>query len=166
MSETRKRIVETTDSVLLAYDRSRPLPVREVVRQVVATCFPGSEADPGISYCVWMTVRRLVSRSVTRRFKDPNTGDARQMRFPGFDHLQRAYIVGSGDDSQVVPVELMTAEQLDEMAQYLEAQGYAKFDHAQEIRKYRVQQFGEVQEIGLDWLDKSLGSQVHQEVIS
>lgn len=114
----------------------------DVTLTIVLSNYPSfKQGSDYICLCVWNTTRKIVGDYLARHFKDDD-GETKQLRFPGFDHLQRAYLVSEQGDSVVVPLEQLSAAQLDHIADRIEKEGKAKLRHAKEVRKYRQDHFG------------------------
>lgn len=85
--------------------------------------------------CAQEHVGRIVKRVVGKYDAAPDKPD-QQLVLPGFDHLQRAYTVSRDGATVLVPINLLTAQELlvraaeyDEMAKGCRA-------HAREIREF------------------------------
>lgn len=81
---------------------------------------------------IW--VRGLVKECVGK-YSDskPKKG---ALMLPGFEHLQVAYSVKRGDDIALVPVHMLTGDELEARAVDLDGMAKGCQDHAREIRAY------------------------------
>ena len=76
-----------------------------------------------------------VVRRCLGKFK-PATETDDQLRLPGFDHLQKAYPVERGGESLLVPVDLLTVEELEARAAEYDAMASGCRAHARELREF------------------------------
>lgn len=133
---------EIADLVTELYDREQRISANAVTLEIIARHLPEfAQGADFTSHCAWHTTRKAAGNYLARHFKD-DAGNVKQMRFPGFEHLQMAYLVGDDSEPVVVPLDQLTPDELDQIAHRLEGEGAAKLKHAKEVRKYRRVRFG------------------------
>lgn len=89
-------------------------------------------------YCGYSTVRDAVRRHINGRAGDRPERDERQLRLPGYEHLQAYYIVKRKRLGEVgVPIQQMTDQEFDEKIGRYEAMGANCMAHAEELRRYK-----------------------------
>lgn len=85
--------------------------------------------------CAYGHVRSVV-REAFRRMKCDDFAESTENLLPGFERLQRRYIIDNGDESHAVPIEQMTPAEfrmkIDELRRH--ADGCVK--HAHELERY------------------------------
>lgn len=88
-------------------------------------------------YCGYRTCRDEVRRCINARIEDrPEGVKDRQLLLHGFEHLQAYYVVHRGDEDVGVPIDNMTAAEIEEKATLYRAMGKACFKHADELERY------------------------------
>ena len=89
-------------------------------------------------HCGYTTTRDQVRRCINKRagIKKEDDGD-RQQKLPGFDHLQRYYMVEREDEAVGIPVHDLTDDEIDAKATELRVMGAACYDHADEHRRFK-----------------------------
>ncbi len=87
--------------------------------------------------CAAEHVRDSVRRVLRKYRPDPESETDPQLVLPGYDRLQRAYLVNRGNEQVVVRIDLLTDEEIDaKIAEYQRmAAGLKK--HANELRRYK-----------------------------
>lgn len=133
---------EIAELVLKQYNRQEVIDPAEVALRVISSHIKEfSQGADFVCFCAWHTVRKEVGNYLTKLFRD-SEGNIHQHRFPGFEYVQMAYLVGTDEDAVVIPTEKATAEQLDQIFARLEREGNAKLKHAREVMKYRIAKYG------------------------
>ena len=133
---------EIADLVTQLYDRDQRISANDLTLEVIARHLPEfAQGADFTAHCAWHTTRKAAGNYLARHFKD-DTGHLKQRRFPGFEHLQLAYLIGDDNAPVVVPLDQLTSAELDQIAHRLEGEGAAKLKHAKEVRKYRKVRFG------------------------
>ena len=79
-----------------------------------------------------------VIKQVIGKFNPKRTKTDEQLLFPGFEHMQKAYPVKRDGIHLIVPVELLTDEELEERAAEYDRMAQGCRDHARELREYRL----------------------------
>ena len=91
-------------------------------------------------YCGYAECRDEVRRAINKRTDEnaaDNDDDRQKSLMPGFDHLQRYYVVERENEEVGVPVELMSDEEIDSKIARYRAMGAACFAHADELVTFR-----------------------------
>lgn len=82
-------------------------------------------------------VRAHVEKAFNRIKKSETEPDADQGKLPGFDHIQRQYLVEGEDGRRVaIHVDAMSADQLRAKCKQLRAMGRGLLAHADELERY------------------------------
>jgi hypothetical protein len=80
---------------------------------------------------------RVEVRKKLREYKAAEEkDDPVQARLPGFDYVQRAYLVERGGEAVIVPIGQMTLDELQEKIAELEGMAQGCVAHAEELRRY------------------------------
>jgi len=98
-----------------------------------------SDIEGGDADFYRITAREYVANQVKRSIKafDPTPETmGGQLVLDGFEHLQKAYPVGSGDDRQLVPVDQIPDEALMARAAEYDKMAEGCAAHADEIRQF------------------------------
>jgi hypothetical protein len=90
---------------------------------------------PFYRVCAIAHVHEVMKRCVGKYDSKPKKADG-QMVLPGFDHLQKAYTVIREGASHLVPVDLLSDDELLARATEYDAMAKGCRDHAREIREY------------------------------
>jgi len=86
--------------------------------------------------CAYAHVRDVVGE-VARRYKvTPKEESDTQILLPGFERLQVAYTITRGEESQIVPVDMLTHEERKAKSAELRRMGSGCFLHADEMDRY------------------------------
>lgn len=93
------------------------------------------DGEPFYSLCAREHVYRIVKKAVDK-YDKPESGDGVQMTLEGYDCLQEAYTVQRDNERQLVPVHLVTNEELLARAKEFRKQAQGLMNHAREIEKY------------------------------
>jgi hypothetical protein len=138
MSEMQKKLNEQITELLEARMAAkvvihRDYLVTEIVRMRVLPPGPDREFwDWAAHQAVAQLVRKKVSSyRVSARERTPE-----QLAFPGWKHLQKFYAIGTEEEPQLVPVELLSAEQRREKIAELRRMGDSCHEHADELQRY------------------------------
>jgi hypothetical protein len=86
--------------------------------------------------CAYTHVRDVVKRCVGKY--NARTQSDEQLVMDGFEHLQVAYTVQRHDEIVLVPVDQLTAPEIEARAQEYEHMGLGCFAHAKELRSYAL----------------------------
>lgn len=84
--------------------------------------------------------RKEVGSYIAKRFgdnEDGGEGEQRQPVLPGFEYVQRHYIVKRGDESVAVAVDMLTDDEIDARVQLLRKRGAACQAHADELSRFK-----------------------------
>ena len=84
--------------------------------------------------CAYAHVREIVKRCVGKY--DAKPASDRQLVLDGFEHLQVAYTVPRNGRIELVPVNLLTSEEIEARALEYEAMAGGCLAHAKELRGY------------------------------
>lgn len=84
--------------------------------------------------CTFNEVVRLVKRAIGKYDATDTTPE--QLLFPGFTHLVRAYPVERDGERMLVPVQLLTDEELESRAADLDKMAVGCRLHARELREF------------------------------
>ena len=95
----------------------------------------GADADFYLA-CGADFVKKCVKRVVGEYEPKEQTGA--QLIMPGFDHLQKAYSVVRGGQIVLVPVTMLTDEEVEGRALELEAMAKGCLSHAKEMRAFVI----------------------------
>jgi hypothetical protein len=127
------------------FDREQPIAASDVALHIISQHMGDfQQGGDFASYCAWHTTRKAVGSYLCRHFRD-DAGQIKQLRFPGFENLQAAYLIEVDGAPVVVPLDQLTADDLERIAQRLEREGRAKTKHAEEVRRFRRARFQELE---------------------
>lgn len=106
-----------------------------VVRDVIVGK-PSIDGDDAEFYrvCTYQKVAEIAKQCIGKY--NARDQPSRQLALPGFEHLQVAYTVERNGAVTVVPINLMTDEELNARAAEYDAMAKGCRDHAREIRGY------------------------------
>jgi hypothetical protein len=108
-----------------------------VTQEVVAQHSQPEHTDSAwFELCAYEAVRAAV-RTVLRRFQPPAEVADEQIVLPGFERLQKAYLVERESEQQIVRIDQLTSDELDAKADELERIGEGCYQHAKELRRYK-----------------------------
>ena len=79
------------------------------------------------------TVKRCIGHYQPRPASEPD----RQIVMDGFDHMQKAYTVERESETVLVPVDMLSDDEIEARALELEAMARGCIAHAKELRAYR-----------------------------
>lgn len=97
----------------------------------------GKDAD-FYKCCTKTTVLNEIRQQINRRkVNGDNSEESAQLVMPGFEFLQKHYVVHRDKEQCIVRIDLLTDEEIESKAQEREAMGRACFAHADELRRYR-----------------------------
>lgn len=97
--------------------------------------FEGEDAE-FTEICRWQHTRDVVRQTVNRFKEYAKAANDSQLVMPGWEHLQRGYLVTRDKEQQLVPVTALSDHEFESKAQEYEHMGRGCFAHAQEIRRY------------------------------
>lgn len=86
--------------------------------------------------CRFNHVRAAVRKAVNRYKVENGPQEDKQLVLPGFDHLQRGYLVTRDKQQVLVPVDLLTDEEIEGKALEYERMAEGCRAHAKELRQY------------------------------
>lgn len=92
---------------------------------------------PFYQTCALAHVNEVVKR-VVGKFDPKRSKADDQLILPGFAHMQKAYTVQRDGMQLLVPVHLLTDEELDARASEYEAMAHGLRDHARELRQFKA----------------------------
>lgn len=97
----------------------------------------GSDAE-WYQLCAYEKIRDVV-RECTNRYKvKPSLETDQQLLLSSqFEHLQVAYAIKRENEQVVVPVNLLTSNEIETKATELEKMGMGCYEHADELRRYQ-----------------------------
>jgi hypothetical protein len=101
--------------------------------------FPKTWKGEHSEFALLCTVEHVRARvhSVLGRMKNrPDPGA--ELLLPGFEYLQRGYIVERRDQLMPIRIDLMSDDELDAKADEYERMGAGCYKHAAEIRRYKA----------------------------
>lgn len=133
-TEIRRELQAVIDQRVAANETVR---LSWLVKQVLAD-HDVSAFDDFLGYCANATVTREAG-AVIRKMKGGEADEVerdRQAVLPGFARLQVRYVFERDNEQIVVPLELMTNEEVDAKADELEAMADGCRIHALELRDY------------------------------
>lgn len=144
METHRARVIEEIQDVIRrALDAGTSPKKRWIVHEVMSNHrdVHGSDAE-------WQTCRSYESldnhvRLEVQKLKPGGDDKAQEDLFPGFDRLQRAYIVSRDGEQCVVRTEELTRAEWNTKIIEVERMGVGCFEHGAEMRRYRDERFGE-----------------------
>ncbi len=117
-----------------------PVGATWVTHEVVSRHSQPEHADSGwYTLCAYEAVRGAV-RTVARNFRRKSEEDAgadEQQILPGFERVQKAYLVERDGEQRFVPTASLTDEEIDAKSDQLECIGEGCFQHAKELRRYK-----------------------------
>lgn len=90
---------------------------------------------PFFTLCAKEHVYRVVKKAVDK-YDQPQADDHQQLTLEGYECLQEAYTVERDQERQLVPVHLISDEELLERAKEFRKQAGGLMNHATEIEKY------------------------------
>lgn len=97
--------------------------------------FEGDDAEY-TEICRWQHTRDVVRQTVGKFKEAPKSANDEQLVMPGWEHLQKGYLVTRDGEQQLVPVTRLADHELEQKANEYEQMGRGCFAHAQEIRRY------------------------------
>jgi len=116
-------------------DARQPTSAPWLVQEIIAA-HPAIEGeDPLYLLCAGAHVQDTV-RAVVQRYRVREEDTDPQLALPGFERLQRAYLVEREGDRVVVPLVVLLPEEAETKARELERMGTGCFTHADELRRY------------------------------
>lgn len=94
-----------------------------------------NEHTPFFEHYTYNGARQHVGSYLSKKYGD-DEAEPEQHVLPGFDHLQRYYIIRRGDEDVPVLFEQVTDEEFRAKAKMLRRRGSACFAHADEIERF------------------------------
>ena len=91
-------------------------------------------------HCTYKQCRQDTSRFITKHYGDNSGADDREDRqpvFPGFEHVQRRYVVKRDGDEVAVLAEDLTDDEIDARALLLRRRGKSCEAHAKELIRFK-----------------------------
>lgn len=85
--------------------------------------------------CAYKFARETI-KSVIGKYKPTDQGTDPQLKFDGYEHLQKAYPVARGGRNLLVPTQLLSDEEIAGRAHELDSMAKGCRDHAKELRDY------------------------------
>lgn len=113
------------------------------VTHTVVTSHDAIEGDDFDWYrvCAFTAVRDAVRRCLRRYKPDASVEADAQITLPGFDRLQKAYLVERDEDHVVVPTSQLVREEIVAKISELRIMGAGCFKHADELERYLNERF-------------------------
>jgi hypothetical protein len=123
--------------------------VRQVIEQIIADNTPMSgdwianlimrrhprnQATDFYYVCTQACVRNEVHKQLKTFKESPQTDE--QAALPGFERLQKAYLIERGAQMMLVPINAMTFIERNTKADQYQAMGDGCYQHADELRRY------------------------------
>lgn len=96
----------------------------------------GDDADFYIA-CGADFIKDTVKRCIGEYTPKANAASSQQIVMDGFDHLQKAYTLDRGGQQVLVPVDLLSDDEIEARALELEAMAKGCIAHAKELRGYK-----------------------------
>lgn len=111
-----------------------------IVTAIVGKKEPPDGADRDYYLLCANGYTRELVRKVANRYKSDNAEDhekvAPQLILPGFKRLQTKYLVERRGQAVIVPVDHLSAEEIEAKAAIYESMGAGCLQHAEELRRY------------------------------
>jgi hypothetical protein len=134
---------EIAAAVERRFSRGERISATAVSLEVIAGHVPEFAVGADFAcHCAWEATRKAAGAYLVRQFKDAD-GKIEQLRFPGYQYVQLAYVVSDDDDDVAIPIDELTAKELDKIIGRIEKESQSKAAHARELRSFRVNKFGE-----------------------
>lgn len=133
-SEIREIVTDLTGP------RDRAVSSMEFVAALIDRWGVHHDQDPRYQLATWEKIKdevQLIVRGMKRKSEIPTD----QRVLFDYSYLQALYVVDAGGMSQVVPLDLMTREQLEAKESEHRAQGRGHYQHADELRRFITQKF-------------------------
>lgn len=125
----------------LTENRNRSVSSMEFVAALIDRWGVHGEQDPRYQLATWEKIKDEV-QSIVRGMKRKQEIPESQRSLFDYKHLQSLYVVEVDGDSHVIPLDLMTREQLEAKAAEHRSQGRGHYIHADEIERFIIEQFG------------------------
>ena len=97
---------------------------------------PKAEASEFWRHGAYANTRETVRRRINARAGDRPDRDERQIRLPGYEHLQAYYVVRRKGDDVGLPIQKLTAAELAGKVMLYESMSASCAAHADELRRY------------------------------
>ena len=98
----------------------------------------GQDAD-WYRFCAYETVRDAVRQCLRRLKPDPKGETDEQLLLPGFERLQKAYLVSRNEEQVGVPIELLTDDENGAKVTELRRMAAGCLEHAAELKRYHAE---------------------------
>jgi len=135
MSQIKSITAEISNAINLRVERGEIVNLRDFTHQFVAQkSISGEDAD-FFRICTFAKVQE-VAGSCIKKFNTKQAKSSIDILLPGFERLQLAYPVMRGGNQMLVPIELMSMQELSQRAEEYEGMAKGCLDHASEIRAY------------------------------
>jgi hypothetical protein len=97
-----------------------------------------NEHTPFFEHYTYKGLRQHVGAFISKNYGDDDRDEKiDQQVLPGFDFVQRRYVITRGDEKVAVLVECMTDDELDAHVQFLRRRGQACMSHADELARFK-----------------------------
>lgn len=137
ISHLTKEIRAIIDSRI---QRNDPVKPDWVTKEILDAHQEISGDDSDFYFCLAReAIRDQVRKQINRFRLTPEQALVvdKQIVLPGFERLQRAYLIEINGDQIAIPIEKMTDAQLQTKITELEAMGDGCYQHATELKRYR-----------------------------
>ena len=98
----------------------------------------GGDADFALC-CMEFAIKNRVEKYFRSIKENENTGDDDQMNLPGYEHLQKRYIVEREGERVAVPIRQMTTEEFMTKIDEHRKMGAGHYAHADELERFMQQ---------------------------
>lgn len=135
---SQSELIEEIKAVIDALEDHQPAVASWIVQGIVSAHgdIQGTDKDFYV-LCAFGHVRTAV-REVFRRYRvAPDEEPDPQLIMPGFERLQKRYLVERDGDQIAVPIEQLTDQEIDEKIAELERMAAGCKCHAEELRRYK-----------------------------
>ncbi len=127
---------EVDELIRIGIEAGQVMPPSWIVNEIVGrhALIDGDDVD-FYRLCAFGHVRDTVRR-VLRDFKGDKPETPAQLRLPGYEHLQKAYLVEREDEQQIVPLSMCTRDELENKIAEYQSMAAGCLLHADELRRY------------------------------
>lgn len=110
----------------------------EICQMYEAALVAGDDGSDFWRHFTYKACRQETGRFIAKHYGDESDGpEAEQQCFPGFDFVQRRYIVERNGDEVAVLTETMTDDELDAKERELRRRGQSCLAHADELARFK-----------------------------
>ena len=136
MSQIKSITAEISNAINLRVERGEIINLTLFTSEFVSSKsgIRGEDAD-FYRVCTFKVVQEVAS-SCIKKFNTKQAKTSIDILLPGFERLQLAYPVMRDGNQMLVPIELMSVEELSQRAEEYEGMAKGCLDHASEIRAY------------------------------